>query len=105
MSSTHNEIPQPVIGLPGCNFNELTTALPNGFGPTTLIRLLLDWAREQQRETRGVGQTEVNVCSHAIDTPLSKVSAGPWISAGGYFDYSDWAARERFMELDKAIAG
>ena len=42
--------------------------------------------------------------SREINKPLQGPSGGPWQSLGGYFDYSQWAARERFVELDKAIA-
>lgn len=28
----------------------------------------------------------------------------PWLSLGGHFDYAKWKDRERFLELDKAIA-
>ena len=28
----------------------------------------------------------------------------PWLSLGGCFDYTHWEDRERFVELDKAIA-
>ena len=35
---------------------------------------------------------------------MEKLAAGPWRSLGGYFDYSHWPDRERFLELDKAIA-
>lgn len=36
--------------------------------------------------------------------PLQKLEAGPWRSLGGYFDYSLWPERDRFLELDRAIA-
>ena len=36
--------------------------------------------------------------------PLVKLTPGPWISLGGYLDYEGWADRERFLELDRAIA-
>ena len=34
---------------------------------------------------------------------LSELPPGPWRSLGGYLDYSIWADRERFLELDSAI--
>jgi hypothetical protein len=37
-------------------------------------------------------------------TPLPKLPPGPWRSLGGYFDYSTWADRERFLELDRALS-
>jgi hypothetical protein len=42
--------------------------------------------------------------SSGSSTPLSMLPFSPWRSFGGYLDYSGWAARERFLELDKAIA-
>ncbi len=44
------------------------------------------------------------VASRELKPPLQKLAAGPWRSLGGYFDYSLWPDRERFLELDKAIA-
>jgi hypothetical protein len=35
--------------------------------------------------------------------PLQKLPPGPWRSLGGYFDYSKWSERDRFLELDHAI--
>ena len=35
--------------------------------------------------------------------PLTQLAAGPWRSLGRYLDYSNWADRDRFVELDRAI--
>jgi len=40
----------------------------------------------------------------SVAEPLEKLPEGPWRSLGGYFDYSTWADRDRFLELDRAIA-
>jgi hypothetical protein len=40
----------------------------------------------------------------ASPASLRKIEAGPFRSLGGYFDYSGWDARDRFLELDAAIA-
>ncbi len=40
----------------------------------------------------------------AAALPATKLPPGPWRSLGGYMDYSGWADRERFLELDAAIA-
>ena len=85
-------------------FNELTTALSNNAGSARLNSLLYEWAHQQEPGTRGMQEAGINTRSREINAPLQKVSAGPWMSVGGYFDYSNWADRERFMELDKAIA-
>jgi hypothetical protein len=37
-------------------------------------------------------------------THIPKVPHGPWRSLGGCFDYSQWEDRDRFLELDKALA-
>jgi len=42
--------------------------------------------------------------SPEIVAPLHVLTPSPWRSVGGYLDYSGWTARERFLELDKAIA-
>ena len=42
--------------------------------------------------------------SPEIKPPLEKLPEGPWRSLGGYFDYRHWPDRDRFLELDKAIA-
>jgi len=44
--------------------------------------------------------------SSSLETvpPLPKLPPGPWRSLGGYFDYSTWQDRERFRELDRALA-
>lgn len=40
----------------------------------------------------------------AAGIPAKKLPPGPWRSLGGYMDYSGWDERERFLELDAAIA-
>jgi len=49
---------------------------------------------------RAIGSTEV-----AHDERLVRLAPGPWISLGGYLNYEGWTERERFLELDAAIAG
>jgi hypothetical protein len=46
----------------------------------------------------------VGISSPETSAPRPRLAASPWRSVGGYLDYSEWAARERFVELDKAIA-
>ena len=46
----------------------------------------------------------IDVLSRELQKPLVMVAPGPWRSIGGYLDYTDWKDRERFMELDRAIA-
>jgi hypothetical protein len=68
---------------------------------TSLVR---EFAEEQERGHRHVDKARDNTRPCEINMPRRKLSGGPWQSLGGYFDYSDWTARERFMELDEAIA-
>jgi hypothetical protein len=35
--------------------------------------------------------------------PLQILPPGPFRSLGGYLDYSEWPARARFLELDRAL--
>ena len=35
---------------------------------------------------------------------LHRLPPGRWCSLGRYLDYTNWADRERFVELDRAIA-
>lgn len=35
--------------------------------------------------------------------PLPQIAPGPWRSLGRYLDYTNWADRDRFVELDRAI--
>ncbi len=35
--------------------------------------------------------------------PLSRLPPGAWRSLGRHLDYTNWADRERFLELDRAI--
>ena len=34
---------------------------------------------------------------------LTQLAPGPWRSLGRYLDYTNWADRDRFVELDRAI--
>ena len=50
------------------------------------------------------GAEDVETQEPAAALPAAKLPAGPWRSLGGYMDYSGWEDRERFLELDAAIA-
>jgi hypothetical protein len=100
-SQIYDEITLPVIGLRDGMFNELIPSESNRLTAEAWNSLLREFADEQDRETRRMPDEAANahVCA-----PLQKLSGGPCQSLGGYFDYSNWDARERFMELDRAIA-
>jgi hypothetical protein len=63
-----------------------------------------EWAHKQERGTEPTQEMCTDTWACQTETPLQKASAGPWVSLGGYFDYSNWADRERFVQLDRAIA-
>jgi hypothetical protein len=68
------------------------------------IAILTSQADEQHQETRIVRSEDSPNAPRESRLPLQKLKESPWRSLGGYFDYSDWPERDRFMELDKAIA-
>ena len=78
----------------------VTTCVPEINTPPQEVR------RTHQREsgTAPTQEMSTDALSCETETPLQKASAGSWVSLGGYFDYSTWADRERFVELDRAIA-
>jgi hypothetical protein len=97
-----NEIAQLAEGLPGCLFNELLT---DGGSPEIWQALLREFKNEPDRPARRNQNIEkTDLASPESQGRLQKVAQGPWRSLGGYFDYTDWQDRERFMELDMAIA-
>ena len=61
-------------------------------------------AHKQEPRAEPKQEMSTDSWSCETETPLQKASACPWMSSGGYFDYSTWADRERFVELDRAIA-
>ena len=111
---TFNETRQPTESILGYVFNglvaseaeraqtEVTKAEGEAFEAwiATLLKLVAD----QEREVPAVRTAVSDSGPRESKPPLEKLAAGPWRSLGGYFDYSHWADRERFLELDKAIA-
>lgn len=88
----------PVCGLSGSSISTFDD------GVDSVISLLRELARAQESETRE--PREAATQQHTCDSspPIRKLPPSPWRSLGGYFDYSQWSDRERFMELDRAIA-
>jgi hypothetical protein len=52
------------------------------------------------------GTYDSDELSVAIETsaPIPRFPPGPWRSLGECFDYSHWPDRDRFLELDGALA-
>lgn len=78
--------------------NEMQTCSPD-----SLMALLSALQEIPERKASNKDASE-NLDEGQITTPLEKLPPGPWCSLGGYFDYSEWPDRQRFLELDKAIA-
>jgi hypothetical protein len=59
------------------------------------------------KEDQAFGASETAAVNAPEDrdpfSPLCPLPPGPWRSLGQHLDYTDWPARERFMELDRAI--
>jgi hypothetical protein len=89
MPYLHDENTQPVEGFLGRTLSEGTSDT---------------WVAFLQAFNQGPDDPTADVPSFETGTPLQKLDAGPWRSIGGRLDYSGWSARERFLELDKAIA-
>jgi hypothetical protein len=123
--TTRSEIAQLAEGLPGCMFDELLRVETNDGSSEEWLAFLREFARDdkklekrpvaaqepekQVRRMRGndaakISTPEVVGQFQEVSGPLQKVTSGTWRSLGGYFDYTNWQERERFMELDRAIA-
>ena len=101
--STFNETHQPAEAL-GCLFNGLVPSRSGNDDFEAWIATLTQLAEEHEQEVRITRNVRTDISSREVRPPLPKLAAGPWRSLGGYFDYSHWPDRERFLELDKAIA-
>ena len=103
-SQNCNWTPQQAEGISGCIINRVVTCETENPGFEAWIASLMKLTDDQERGTRLAHDPGTGNSSREIKPPLKKVAEGPWRSLGGYFDYTDWPDRDRFMELDKAIA-
>jgi hypothetical protein len=101
-STTYHQLDQPLVFLRDSLIDERTTSTIT-CGSEELRLLLGELADQQEPEARH-SRTDLASPVKCYTAPLSKVDAGPYQSLGGYFDYTNWAGRDRFMELDKAIS-
>ena len=103
--SAGNQDHQPANTVAGYVFSGLVLSECDG-NSEAAISLLHEFAEEQELQNRRPPQ-EARAYQRQWEnsSPLQKLPPSEWRSLGGYFDYCHWADRERFMELDKAIAG
>jgi hypothetical protein len=92
---------QQESGTPRTQEKRVTTRVREINTPPQEVR-----QRAHQQEPRAEPKQEMSTdrWPYQTEVPLQKASAGSWVSLGGYFDYSTWADRERFVELDRVIA-
>jgi len=103
--TTFNEIAEPVTALSECVIDNLLTVESNNDSEAWLALLRQYVFVDRERVVDTYDNSEDVISSPEIVEPLQPVAAGPWRSLGGFMDYTGWAARERFLELDEAIAG
>jgi hypothetical protein len=103
-SVTHDEIPPSVVGFPDCMLSEPSDSEPNGYSSEIWGLFLRTFANEQPHTSGHAQDPPITGNSFEINKPLQGLSGGTWQSLGGYFDYRQWTARDRFVELDNAIA-
>ncbi len=100
----NNETPQPADAAAGYLYHETIASEFNGNSAQAAISILQELARSQELETVHSREVRTHQRSYESTPPLPKLPPSDWRSLGGYFDYCLWADRERFMELDRAIA-
>jgi hypothetical protein len=103
-SLANHETPQPAGALPAYGFDGLVLSQFDGGSAEAAISILQELARAQAFGARRVQEARTHRRCYESSSPLRKLPPSPWRSLGGYFDYDHWADRERFVELDRAIA-
>jgi hypothetical protein len=103
-NSPANNDTQPASVLPGFGFNGFITSEFEGSSSEAAILLLQELARAQEFGGRKPQEARTQQRTSECSAPLQKLPPSDWRSLGGYFDYGPWSDRDRFMELDRAIA-
>ena len=103
-SQTYNETPRPAEIIPVSIFNGVVVSRAESESFEAWIAALTKLVDEREPEEAVAQDAGIGNAARESKPPLQKLAAGPWRSLGGYFDYSLWPDRERFLELDKAIA-
>ena len=99
-----NETHRAGQNVPGYVFDGLTASQTERECFEAWIATLAKLAEEHESRPFLVRDKRADCAPRDLKPALPKLPAGPWRSLGGYFDYSDWSERERFLELDRAIA-
>lgn len=91
-------------GIPVCLTNGLIDTELNNATFELWIAALTKYAGEHEPEESVVRAATAALPPRETKPQMAKLAEGPWRSLGGYFDYSLWPDRERFLELDRAIS-
>ena len=64
------------------------------------------WSNLSFMEMEITSQSQVGDApnAHTMPAALTELNPGPWRSLGRVLDYAEWKDRERFLQLDAAIA-
>lgn len=104
--ATADQIAQLTAFLPGGLVRERLTAEIRDDASEVWQSLFHRSGAESRSRTGRLPLVGKETDTNPSDTsqPLQKVAEGPWRSLGGCLDYTNWKDRERFLELDRAIA-
>jgi hypothetical protein len=104
--STASEIAPLLELFPGSTLNELFGVNSDDAASGTWLADALDeYTLDSCYSVReNDHQDAVGIALGETSTPLPRLAAGAWRSLGGCLDYSGWKDRDRFLQLDKAIA-
>lgn len=106
--ANYAEIAKITEGLPGSLFSDTFTVEINNPNSEPWLALLRSFGNEADEPKNRGRRIHTNHVTSTVPTevrgPLQKVAESPFRSLGGFLDYSNWADRERFLELDRAIA-
>src|SRR5579859_4759177 len=95
------EIARPVRELPDDVLNRLLTAEVGDGTSERWLAFVYEHTHLdpfQERSDTAIKHEDENLCEFIA--PLPTRTFGPWRSLGGCLDYSGWADRDRFIELD-----
>ena len=102
--STNTETRQSASTVPAFAFDGLIAAEFDQESAAAAVALLQQLANAQALDKPTVHEARTHQRPYENTPALQKVPPSEWRSLGGYFDYWHWSDRDRFMELDKAIA-
>ena len=104
--ATSDQIAQLTASLPGALVRTRRTTRISDDDSQVWQSLLSAYAPELKNEKslNSIARDKTTDGPREIRGPLAKAAPGPWRSLGGFLDYSRWEDRERFLELDRAIA-